>query len=117
MGTRADKPKQPINAGSRFSSSRTARTMPVRPARASDLGAINRIAHECFEANHKPLLPKGTKEWWNPAGEKLDTVPAYVIDGGVGVGVVGFVYLALPGSAFEADYGCGSPVVDDIYVL
>lgn len=105
-----------INAQSRFSSSQVARTMPVRPARASDLDAINQIHRECFEINHKPLLPDGAKQWWNPSGEKLDTVPAYVIDGGVGVGVVGFVYLALPGTAFEAEYGHGSPVVDDIYV-
>jgi GNAT superfamily N-acetyltransferase len=106
-----------INAQSRFSSSRTARTMPVRPARASDLDAINQIHLECFDTNLKPLLPKDAKQWWNPSGEKLDTVPAYVVDGGVGVGVVGFVYLALPGTAFEAEYGRGSPVVDDIYVL
>jgi ribosomal protein S18 acetylase RimI-like enzyme len=106
-----------INAQSRFSSSRVAHTMPVRPARAADLDAINRIHHACFQTNHKPLLPAGAKEWWNPSGEKLDTVPAFVVDGGVGVGVVGFVYIALPETAYEADYGQGGPVVDDIYVL
>eukprot|EP01052_Picozoa_sp_SAG31_P075975 SAG31_NODE_35222_length_325_cov_0.690265_1_plen_91_part_10 len=71
-----------ITAQSRFSTSRVAETLPVRPARAADLDRINAIQHACFVQNLSPRLPPGTTEWWDPSPEKLALVPAFVADGG-----------------------------------
>jgi len=117
----AAKPK--VNAQSRFNSKRP--VMPVRPARMMDLEVINEIHALCFEANHRPLLGADAQPWWNDSAEKLATAPCFVVDGGSGTdletgrdreGVVGFVYLALPGADTYDTYGGGAPIVDDIYV-
>lgn len=80
-----------INSMSRFSSSRVANTMPVRPSRASDTPVLQEIARGCGAGQLDAETLEAAACW------VVDGGPANAREDGVDMGVVGYVHLSLDG--------------------